>query len=368
MVKVLVYSQLPPPVHGSTVMTQTLIRSLEDLGHEVAILERHFSQSSTDVGTFRIGKLLRIPGLLWRAWIACRARPDVAIFFATNRRGSFMVDCLVLLTLRVFRVKVVHYLHTAGWDGLARGIRPFGALVPRFLAAARVVVCLGGSLSDPIRSIAPNTRIRCIPNALAVPTMTRSASRGESDEIKVAFLSNLLPEKGADHFLEVAALLQKAAPSKYRFLLAGGGEPAYVEQLQSHPSLAGAGTRVSFLGPLDTTQKWGLLDSADILVFPSRYPLEAQPLTIIEAMAFGVPTFGFRIGGLPDCVVEGVSGRLSEPGDVEALARSILELTASEAGLRQLQRDTEAHFRNHFSIHQFAASWGKVLDEFNIRG
>ena len=65
---------------------------------------------------------------------------------------------------------------------------------------------------------------------------------------------------------------------------------------------------------------------ADVFVHATRY--EGSSLVTLEAMAHGLPVVATRAGGIPDKVRDGETGRLVEPGDVEALARGLAELAA----------------------------------------
>src|SRR4029077_2915877 len=78
--------------------------------------------------------------------------------------------------------------------------------------------------------------------------------------------------------------------------------------------------RVDLVGPGDGAAKDRALAEAHVFCFPPYVEAEAMPLVVFEAMAHGLPVVSTTWRGIPSQVVEGVTGYLVEPGDVEALA------------------------------------------------
>jgi N-acetyl-alpha-D-glucosaminyl L-malate synthase BshA len=80
--------------------------------------------------------------------------------------------------------------------------------------------------------------------------------------------------------------------------------------------------RVHFLGKQSSVSE--ILPLADLLLMPSE--LESFGLVALEAMACRVPTIATRVGGVPELIEDGVSGRLFPVGDVEGMAAAATEL------------------------------------------
>ena len=127
---VVVISQLPPPIHGSTLMTKTFVSTIDSLDLSWSIVDRRFSTSVSDVGRFSLRKVLSALLMPLRlAWVLWRERPRVVVFFVTNRSFSFIVDCVLCVVLRIFRQSTVRYVHSDGYRGLAQKCRIWNGLV-----------------------------------------------------------------------------------------------------------------------------------------------------------------------------------------------------------------------------------------------
>ena len=94
-----------------------------------------------------------------------------------------------------------------------------------------------------------------------------------------------------------------------------GADPGYVARVDAAPGIE----RYPWVDGAD-----GLMGALDVLVLPSR----AEPFgtVLAEAMNAGTPVVATRVGGLPEVVDDGVTGRLVEPGDPAALAAAVLEV------------------------------------------
>lgn len=96
--------------------------------------------------------------------------------------------------------------------------------------------------------------------------------------------------------------------------------------------------------------------TADMVLLPSTYG-ENLPTVLIEASAAGKAIAASRIGGIPDIIVDGVTGRLFEPNDPVALAATVCQLLADESLRENLGEAATLRARSEFS----ATSWARRL-------
>ena len=114
------------------------------------------------------------------------------------------------------------------------------------------------------------------------------------------------------------------------------------------------GRRVHMAGAVTEGLLHALYERADVFVHATRF--EGSSLVTLEAMAHGLPVLGARAGGLPDKIVEGETGRLVAPGDVEALAQGLVEASTSPDSWRRMGERGRDRARTLFS-------WPRIAED-----
>ncbi len=140
-------------------------------------------------------------------------------------------------------------------------------------------------------------------------------------------IGRLVRQKGFD--LLIRAFLQ-AAPEGMDLLLAGSGPE--MERLRELAGGSAGGERVHLTGTADRGKAAALFRGCEFFVLPSRH--EPFGIVNLEAMAAGKAIVGTRVGGVPEVVLDGETGILVPPEDVDALAEGIRRL-AGDAALRE---------------------------------
>ena len=181
----------------------------------------------------------------------------------------------------------------------------------------------------------------------------------------VGMVGRITPQKG-QHVLVGAAgqLVGKGHDLKLIFVGAPGQDSrqddAYLRELEISVRRLGLEGRVRWAGyQKDPNPYYELFD---ILVIPSTVS-EGLPMVALEALRWGVPVVGSRLGGIPEVVKEGVNGCLVPSGDERALAEG-LERVLGDSQLRtQLQLGARASVDGRFSMETFCAVMRQTVSE-----
>jgi glycosyltransferase involved in cell wall biosynthesis len=113
-----------------------------------------------------------------------------------------------------------------------------------------------------------------------------------------------------------------------RFVLAGPFDsPAVGLEVRRRIEYAGLTEWVKLIGPVAGEQKAALFRHADGFVLPSYG--EGLPISMLEAMSYGLPVVATRVGGIPEVLRDGEAGILVQPGDVEGLCAALNSLCSS---------------------------------------
>lgn len=153
-------------------------------------------------------------------------------------------------------------------------------------------------------------------------------------EIVLCCVGRLAPEKGFPFLARVARALMERGFA-FRLLIVGGNRNPSVEK-EVRSAFAPVGDRVLFTGFLEGESLARAYASADLFVHCSV--TETFGLVVLEAMACGLPVVARDAGGPSEIVVDGKTGFLTPPDDLEAMVNKTL-LLASNAKLRSQMAD-----------------------------
>jgi len=363
--RVIAISQLPPPIHGSTMMTRAFLGVLDDLGISWRLVDRRFSSSVAEVGKFSWRKVLSASLMPLRMLFAVLAhRPHAVVFFATNRSFSFIVDWVLSELLRRTVKRRILYLHTVGYEELAAQGAFWNWSVGRLLGSATHVVCLGRTLATDVTTWVRPDRISYVPNATDQGVTYKALAASTQPQPSVLFFSNLIPEKGAGVFVSLAQELLTEFPD-VNFVLAGAEADAqFSSSLRAEVVRARLENRVIFHGPVTLPgEKERLLSDATVLVFPSTYRFEAQPLTIVEAYAAGTPVVAYDVGGIRDLIVDDETGFLVDAGDEDELTRRVAIILRDPHRARLLGSGARNAFLDQYTSDRYRSRWRDILND-----
>jgi glycosyltransferase involved in cell wall biosynthesis len=241
----------------------------------------------------------------------------------------------------------VAFVH--GWTSENMKMRMYHCLEKILVSFATKVVAVSDSISRRLVFVSGD-KIRVIPNAVDPAEVEIGKSvRNVRDSLDIpprALLAGVVgrfsPEKGQTYFLRALALARERLPHLIGILVGDGSDRQTLEAEVANLGLSGA---IHFTGHVTNVAEY--YRAMDLVVMPSLS--EGMPNVALEAMLFGKALVATRVGGIPEVVLDGVTGLIVEPRNSDQLASAMCSLLESPALL-------ESHGR---------AGHQRVLDEFS---
>ena len=197
----------------------------------------------------------------------------------------------------------------------------------------------------PVRSEAEREALR---SALSIP-----ASR-----FVVAMVAALRPEKNHGMLLDAAGRV-KARRDDFIFLVVGEGPEE--EQLRRRSRELSLGDTVRFLGRRDDIPS--ILSASDASVLCSHPVVETFPIAVLEAMSAGLPVVASDVGAVSEMIRDGEEGRIISPGDVEALAGSLVALADAPDARTRMGIKGRARVIRDFTVEGMVGRYAEMFDK-----
>jgi glycosyltransferase involved in cell wall biosynthesis len=316
---------LGPDLHvrgGVSAVENALIASLPA---EIAV-----TQLPTMVEGSKGRKLLVFLQAIARTFAQLQQHPDVVHIHFASRASS--VRKMLLARLALARdAKLIMHAHGGGyrdyWASLAPASR---ASTVRTLCRAHCLIVLGETWRDFFASLGvPRERIVSLPNPVALPAVV--PTRLGRSFVRLVYLGLFARSKGVYDLIDALTRLRPEVLGRTRLVLAGNGELHQVRDLVERRGLARFIEVRDWLSPADRDR---LLASSDAGVLPSY--AEGLPMSLLEAMAWGLPVISTAVGSIPEHVHQGAQGLLVTPGDVSELAGAIEKIVMDDALRRNM--------------------------------
>lgn len=259
-------------------------------------------------------------------------------------------DVIAYLASRLQPVPIVTTLH--GWIGNSLKGRMLIALDKRVVRGFDRVIAVSRQIErELLEAGVPETQIRLLHNAIVVENYQRKGIRGILQEVVgrpvespvIASVGRLSPEKGHADLVDAIALVKKSGHKVSLVLIGDGPErPTLVKQIEKH----GLQDVVHLPGYVQVPQR--LLEEVDLMVLPSH--TEGLPNAALEALLMEVPVLATKVGGTPEVITDGETGRLVSPRSPRELADGILEFLASPERWKQMARQGKTKVETHFDF------------------
>ncbi len=364
MSRILIWTGLyPPNIGGMEVLVQQLVRALVRRGHRMIVIAAiqfldlpeisEDGDNGVPIYRFRFAEALETRDLaailaIRRkiAALKCAFQPDVihlhsgelGLFF--HQQTQAVCPCPTLLTVHA----------SAIFD------RDPYSMIGRTLREAAWITAVSQAMLEDVLKVAPEVAARAsvVLNGLEMPTIPMTAPNSDPPTLLCA--GRVVEDKGFDVALDAFAQIHTRLPSA-RLVVAGDGPK--LPALKAQAARLGISEAVSFLGWVDPALIPGLISQSSLVLMPSRWR-EPFGLVALQAAQMGRAIVAARVGGIPEIVVDGVTGLLVEPEDSAALAQAALTLLGDPDWAARMGRAAHARAEAHFSLERMVDEYERL--------
>ncbi len=301
---------------------------------------------------------------------ACSGRLDPRTIRAIRRKAQEMrVDLMhshgyksnfyAYLAARPVGIPVLATCHT-GTDRpeMTAALRLYDWLDRGILRRVNQVVAVSPAIAEVLRQRGiPAERIAVVPNGVDVERFrnARPALALPEGAKAVGMVGRLTAHKGPDCFLEAASIVAVRIPEA-RFVLVGDGPER--SRLERAAAQSGFGDRIVFTGVRHDMP--AVYASLSVFALPSYS--EGLPMSVLEAMAAGVPVIASRVGAIPQLIESERDGLLVHPGAPAKLAEAIVRVLEHPAWAQELSRSAQQRVMREYSSESMARRYQPLYE------
>lgn len=360
--KILCIAQLPPPVHGASMMNNYVVNSdVLNRNYTLEVINLQFAKSLEDIDNFSFRKI-------WRTgFYALKLlnkliffNPDLVYFPFSPLGFAFYRDFGYALMVKIFRKKMVLHFHVKGINKRSENSK-FYEYLYRFIFRNTSIIYLTKGLSKDIKNVYKSDPF-IIPNGIPWISSATEKKRVQDNVPVILYLSNYKETKGIVVLIEALQLLMKQHKS-FKARLVGAPSDLNIEDLNTMIREKKLTAHVTVTGPKYDLDKHDEFRNADIFIFPTFYKKESFPLVILEAMQYKLPVISTFEGGIPDIIIDHETGFLVEKRNPQMLASKITELIDDQQLRKRMGEKGYERFKNNYSISHFENNLYHTFEE-----
>lgn len=326
-IRVLFILPLPPPVHGSSVMSNYIKCFQERIGTiKGDYVNLSTSRHIDEIGKISFKKILRFLLSYFKTFILLITRKyDVCYLAITCYGVGFLKDLPFILLCKLFRKKIIIHQHNKGMSKFQKKTL-YKLLLPLAYSNVKVIL-LSWLLYPDISMFVKREQIYICPNG--IPGQNNLMFKIKKNTIsQFLFLSNILESKGIFVLLDACSSLKKEG---YHFLchvVGNASKEISFIRLDQEINKREIEDVVVVHGPKYGEQKAMFLEKVDFFVFPTYE--DCFPLVLLEAIQYGLPVISTYEGAIPDIIQPNVNGILCQRGNLNELIAALKYLLLHE--------------------------------------
>ena len=293
--------------------------------YEITYVESYKDGSKFD-------KLLKgICGYFHFAYVLMFHKPDL-VHLHSSFGPSFYRKMPFIYMASWRKIPIINHIHGADFDEFyVNAPEEKKNKIRKVYSKCNVLIALSEEWKKRLSQIVPEDRIEIIENYSVLHEDALEERMQRKCNNTVLFLGELGKRKGCYDIPAVIAQVKKSIPD-VKFVLAGAGSEVDEKAIKELVVEKGISDNVEFPGWVRGDTKDKLLREADVFFLPSYN--EGMPMSVLDAMGYGLPVVSTNVGGIPKIVKNGENGYCCEAGDINGYVHGLTQIL-SNSDLRE---------------------------------
>lgn len=348
MKKILFIAPIPPPIDGQSKASKVVLESLQSK-YEIQVVNLSKSTQNNSSNSWK--RIFDIYKILQEVKKNRKNNDFIFLSLAESFAGNMRDIFIYYLCRKKLNKLYIQMLGGAGMKEILSGNGWQQKTNKKYLEKVAGVIVEGNLNFDVFKKIVPQNKIHIVPN-FAEDSLFLSpqeiAQKFESlDQVKILYLSNLLPGKGYDELADAYISLSAEEQNSTQINFVGGFESEKSEKdfIKKIKEFSG----MNYLGKfIDGDAKKELFKNSHVFCLPTYYPFEGQPISILEAYATGCAVITTDHSGIPYIFKDKKNGYIVEKESVSSLVMTLKKVLNQKQNLKEFALFNNQEARNKY--------------------
>lgn len=281
------------------------------------------------------------------------------VYIHIGSNASLYREPFFIVLAKIFGKRTVAHFHAGDVDEYLEKQSDFGRkYISWAISLSDQLIAVSKDSANKLQKLVPKNKIEIIFNAIDTKPFSFSPKRfeGRGENVKILFVGAMGKLKGETDLADAIKILAEIY-TNFRVSFLGFGN----ENLGNYCKKLGIEKFIEFVGAVSLNERIEFFEKADIFVLPTY--AEAMPMSVIEAMAAGLPIVSTTVGGIPELVGEAEEGFLIEPANVEALAEKLAVLIENKELCVEMGKKAQEKVGKQLDFHVYTEKLKNCLLE-----
>ncbi len=285
-------------------------------------------------------------------------RPKL-VYVHIGSNASLYRESFFIVLAKIFRQKTIAHFHAGDVEEYLEKQSETGKkFISGAIGLSDRLIAVSKDSAQKLRKIAPKNEIEIIANAIDTKPFAFPVKRFDERVgiVRILFVGAMGKLKGETDLADAVKLITEKHPNLRVSFLGFGGE-----NLREYCAEIGIEKLIEFVGAVSLEERLGFFEKADIFALPTY--AEAMPMSVIEAMAAGLPVVSTTVGGIPELIDVDKEGFLVEPANKRKLAEKLSVLITNKHLRVKMGRKAQEKVGKQLDFHVYTKKLKNCLLE-----